>query len=40
MSIFINIVIIFFAGICIYILNKLAKKNNKNGLLFEKVNII
>ena len=40
MSIFINIVIIFFAGICIYILNKLAKKNYKNGLLFERVNII
>ena len=40
MNFFINIVIIFFAGICIYILNILAKKNNKNRLLFEKVNII
>ena len=40
MSIFINITIVFLSGICIYILNKLAKKNNKNGLLFEKVNIV
>lgn len=40
MGCIINIIIVFFSGICIYILNKLAQKNNKNGLLFEKVNIV
>ena len=40
MSIISNIIIAFVSGICIYILNKLAEKNNKNGLLFEKVNIL
>ena len=38
MSIFINLIAAFFAGICAYILYELNKKDKK-GLLFEKVNI-
>ena len=34
-SIFINIIILFFSGACLYILKKLQKKN-KRGLLFDK----
>ena len=40
MNILINFITIIFAGICAYILNELKNKKNKNGLLFEKINIV
>ena len=39
MSIFINLITICFSGICSYILRELNNKNNKKGLIFEKVTI-
>ena len=39
-SICLNLITLFFASICFYILNELQKKNNKKGLLFEKMNIV
>ena len=40
MSVFINLITICFSGICAYILKELNNKNNKKGLLFQKVAIV
>ena len=36
----INVITMIFAGICAYFLKELKNKKNKNGLLFEKINIV
>ena len=40
MSVFINLITLFFSGACAYILYELQKKKNKSGLLFEKINAV